>query len=98
MKGHALALDVATALLFLESVLAGRGRSGADTEQTAAAMAARLGALAVRATGLEATGLVGGDGSDEGADPDRTDNPCLQWQRRHVHRSARDLKQTGQFG
>jgi chemosensory pili system protein ChpA (sensor histidine kinase/response regulator) len=43
---QALALDVATALLFLESVLAGRGRSAADTEQTAVAIAARLGALA----------------------------------------------------
>lgn len=43
---QALALDVATALLFLESVLGGSGRSIADTDQTAAAMTARLGALA----------------------------------------------------
>ena len=44
--GQALALDVATSLLFLESVLGGSGRSVADTDQTAAAMTARLGALA----------------------------------------------------
>jgi chemosensory pili system protein ChpA (sensor histidine kinase/response regulator) len=44
--GQELALDVAAALLFLESVLGGSGRQGADTDQTAAAMTARLAALA----------------------------------------------------
>jgi chemosensory pili system protein ChpA (sensor histidine kinase/response regulator) len=46
VPGPALALDVATTLLFLEGVLADGGRLNADADRTAAAMAARLGALA----------------------------------------------------
>ena len=44
--GQALALDVATGLLFLESVLDGGVRPDADTDRTADAMTVRLGALA----------------------------------------------------
>ena len=63
---QALALDVATSLLFLEGVLGGQGRPAADTEQTAAAMAARLAALAsgdVPSTALQWSGSALEDAS-----------------------------------
>ena len=44
--GEALALDVATILLFVEGVLRGSSQPGADIDQAAAAMSARLDALA----------------------------------------------------
>ena len=64
--GQALALDVATTLLFLEGVLGSSGRPNADADQTAAAMTARLRAVAggdVPSTPLQWAGSAAEDAS-----------------------------------